>query len=76
MLECRKRGFYKLHAFVVMPDRFHVLLTPGDEATLEKAMQMIKGGSAHKMGKCGNPATTIAGSVMQKNMRLASDTSS
>ena len=51
ILECRDRGFYKLHAFVVMPEHFHGLLTPSEEATLEKTMQMIKGGSAHKIGK-------------------------
>ena len=33
-----------------MPDHLHVLLTPGDETTIEKAMQMIKGGSAHRIG--------------------------
>jgi len=47
---CRDRGFYMLHAFVVMPDHLHVLLTPAETTTIEKAMQMIKGGSAHKMG--------------------------
>ena len=50
ILSCRERGFYKLHAFVVMPDHLHVLLTPGETTTIEKAMQMIKGGSAHRMG--------------------------
>jgi len=33
---------YKLHAYVVMPDRLHLLLTPID--TIEKAVQLIKGG--------------------------------
>lgn len=47
---CRDRGFYKLHAFVVMPDHLHVLLTPSETTTVEKAMQMIKGGSAHRIG--------------------------
>ena len=49
ILECRHRGFYKLHAFVVMPEHFHALLTPGEEASLERAMQMIKGGSGYKI---------------------------
>ena len=47
---CRDRGYYRLHAFVLMPDHLHVLITPSDETTIEKAMQMIKGGSAHQMG--------------------------
>jgi putative transposase len=51
ILECRDRGFYSLHEFVLMPDHLHVLLTPGEETTLEKALQMIKGGSAFKIRK-------------------------
>ena len=47
---CRDRGFYKLHAFVVMPDHLHILLTPGEETTVEKAVQMIKGGSSYRIG--------------------------
>ena len=33
-----------------MPNHLHVLLTPGEETSLEKAMQMIKGGSARRIG--------------------------
>lgn len=51
ILGCRDRRFYKLHAFVVMPEHFHVLFTPSEGTSLEKAVQMIKGGSAHRMGK-------------------------
>jgi putative transposase len=47
---CRDRGFYKLHAFVLMPDHLHVLITLAETTTIEKAVQMIKGGSAHRMG--------------------------
>jgi len=50
IVSCRERGFYKLHAFVQMPEHLHMLLTPGDETAIEKAMQMIKGGSAHRIG--------------------------
>lgn len=50
ILNSRDRGFYKLHAFVLMPDHLHVLLTPGETTTVEKAMQMIKGGAAHRIG--------------------------
>jgi putative transposase len=49
ILNCRDRGFYKLHAFVIMPDHLHALLTPSQEASLEKALQMIKGGSSHRI---------------------------
>lgn len=51
MLDCRERGFYKLHAFVIMPDHLHLLVTPAEDASLEKVMMMIKGGSSHRIKK-------------------------
>ena len=33
---------YKLHAFVIMPDHLHLLMTPIE--SVEKSMQLIKGG--------------------------------
>ena len=51
ILNCRDRGLYRLHAFVLMPNHFHILLTPGSQTSLEKAMQMIKGGSAFRIRK-------------------------
>jgi putative transposase len=51
IISCRDWGFYKLHAFVLMPDHLHVLVTPGESTSVEKAMQMIKGGSAFRIGK-------------------------
>jgi putative transposase len=50
LLECRERGFYKLHQFVVMYDHLHILLTPGLDSSLERVMQTIKGGSSRKIG--------------------------
>jgi putative transposase len=49
LLDCRDRGFYELHAFVLMPDHLHLLLTPSGDTTLEMALQMIKGGSSYKI---------------------------
>ncbi|SFS10338.1 putative transposase [Granulicella pectinivorans] len=40
----RTKGRLHLHAFVVMPDHIHLLLTPSPEISLEKSMQFIKGG--------------------------------
>src|ERR1700753_3270877 len=40
---------YLLHEFVVMPDHIHVLLTP--MTSLEKAVQMIKGGFSSRATK-------------------------
>jgi putative transposase len=49
LLQCREEGHYLLHGFVVMPNHVHLLLTPGPRVTLEKAMQLIKGGSSHEV---------------------------
>jgi putative transposase len=47
----RDCGICSLHEFVVMPDHLHLLLTPSLSASLEKALQMIKGGSSHEIRK-------------------------
>ncbi len=51
IMQCRERGFYKLHAFVLMPEHLHMLITPGEESPIEKAVMMIKGGSSFKIRK-------------------------
>jgi putative transposase len=40
---------YTLHEFVVMPDHLHLMLTPSSTTSLEKAIQLIKGGSSHRI---------------------------
>lgn len=45
----RALGSYKLHAFVVMHDHVHLLITP-QAITIERAMQLIKGGFSHRIG--------------------------
>ena len=47
----RDKGFYLVHRSVVMSDHFHVILTPGENTALEKAVQLIKGGASHEIGK-------------------------
>ncbi|HXC49167.1 MAG TPA: transposase [Candidatus Sulfotelmatobacter sp.] len=49
LLEYRDKGNYLLHEFVVMPNHLHVLITPSDTTTLERCMQLIKGGSSHEI---------------------------
>lgn len=44
----RHEGHYKLHAFVVMPDHIHLLLTPAG-ITLERTLMFIKGGFSHRL---------------------------
>jgi REP-associated tyrosine transposase len=48
LFEYRDKRKYLLHAYVVMPDHFHLLITPGEEMTLERCMQFIKGGFSHR----------------------------
>jgi putative transposase len=50
IFEYRDKGFYYVHRYVIMPEHLHILLTPCETATLEKAIQLIKGGSSHEIG--------------------------
>jgi REP-associated tyrosine transposase len=45
---------FLLHEFVIMPDHIHVLLTPVDKISLERAMQFIKGGFSFLMKQRGS----------------------
>jgi putative transposase len=47
----RDTGKFLLHAFVVMPDHIHVLLTPAPDQTIEKCAQLIKGGFSFAVRK-------------------------
>ena len=49
LLHYQQHGRYLLHEFVVMPDHFHVLLTPAE--SLERALQLIKGGFSYRARK-------------------------
>jgi len=42
----RRQGLYKLHAFVVMPDHIHLLITTEN---LPEAMKHIRGGFSHAL---------------------------
>jgi putative transposase len=42
-------GKFRVHDFVVMPNHLHVLLTVGGDMTIEKAMQLIKGGFSYRL---------------------------
>jgi putative transposase len=59
LLEYRSKGNYLLHEFVLMPDHLHLLLTPTESTTLEKAMQLIKGGSSHEIHRVRNNNSQI-----------------
>jgi putative transposase len=47
----RQEGRYLLHAFVVMPDHLHALITPADDQSLERCVQCIKGSFSRACGK-------------------------
>jgi putative transposase len=47
----RDKSAYLLHEFVIMPDHIHLILTPNPTISLEKAMQLIKGGSSFEIHK-------------------------
>lgn len=49
LLHYRQQTKYLLHEFVVMPDHFHLLITPTE--ALERSMQMIKGGFSYRAKK-------------------------
>ena len=42
-------GKFKLHDFVIMPDHLHLLMTLPGDVTIEKAMQLIKGGFSYRL---------------------------
>jgi REP-associated tyrosine transposase len=50
MMEYRQQRKYQLHEFVVMPDHFHLILSPIG-ITLERAMQLIKGGFSFQLNR-------------------------
>jgi putative transposase len=44
-----RESAYLVHEFVIMPDHFHIMLTP--KTSLEKAVQFIKGGFSYRAKK-------------------------
>ena len=49
LLNYRSQEKYLLHEFVLMADHFHLLITP--LSTIERAMQLIKGGYSFRANK-------------------------
>ncbi len=45
----RDHGQFALHAFVIMPDHVHLLITPARNVSLEKAVQFVKGGFSFRL---------------------------
>jgi REP-associated tyrosine transposase len=57
----REQKKYSLHEFVVMPNHFHLLITPGE--TLERALQLVKGGFSFRAKK----ELRVAGEIWQNS---------
>src|SRR5262249_16377747 len=74
LCSCGRTGKFQVHDFVVMPDHVHLLLTVHAGMTIERAMQLIKGGFSYRLRKeCG-----YVGEVWQRGFseeRLDSDQS-
>jgi putative transposase len=49
LLHYRSQRKYLLHEFVVMPDHFHLLITPVE--SLQRSMQLVKGGFSYRARK-------------------------
>jgi putative transposase len=72
LLRYRDAGKLQLHAFVVMPNHVHLLLTVPHGMTLERTMQLIKGGFSFAPGKLfGIPSPVWQKSFVDRRVRDA-----
>ncbi|HEX3102929.1 MAG TPA: transposase [Terriglobales bacterium] len=55
-------GKFKVHEFVVMPDHFHVLVSIDGDTSIERAVQLIKGGFSFRRKK----ELGLAGEIWQR----------
>jgi putative transposase len=70
----RKMRRFLLHEFVVMPDHFHLIITPTEEVSLEKAIQYIKGGFSFRAKReLGYPFSVWQESYTNHRIRDAQD---
>jgi putative transposase len=46
---CREEKRFLLHAFVIMPEHFHLLSTPSDLISIERCIQLVKGRFSFKL---------------------------
>jgi putative transposase len=49
LAQYREQGRFLIHAFVLMPDHFHLLLAPAPDISLEKCIQLLKGGFSFRV---------------------------
>ena len=46
----RDAGKFRLHAFAILPDHVHLLITPAVDQSTSRCIQLIKGGYSHAAG--------------------------
>jgi len=51
LFDYRDAGKVIVHAFVVMPNHIHLLISVPEGVTLERVMQLVKGGFSYQAGK-------------------------
>ncbi len=59
----RDQGCYQLHDFVLMPEHFHLIITPAETLSVEQAVQRIKGGFSYRIKK----ELGFAGEIWEKS---------
>ena len=70
LYDFRAEKKYLLHEFVVMPNHFHLLLTPLRPTTLERSIGMIKGAFSYRASRAfGLPANIWQTSFMDRRVR-------
>jgi REP element-mobilizing transposase RayT len=79
IFEYRNQGRFLLHAFAVMPEHLHVVLTPATGQTVERCAQCIKGGFSFRVrkqfrGEVWQLVFTSIGSEMRKTFKIKSTT--
>ncbi len=74
LFQYRDAGKLQVHAFVVMPNHVHLLITVPEGMTLERAMQLVKGGFSFQAGKLFGIRTKIwQKSFVDRRVRDASE---
>ena len=63
LFDYSRQGKYALHEFVLMPNRLHLLITPGPLLALERCLQLITGNFSFRAKK----ELQFAGEVWEKS---------
>lgn len=73
MYSYRRKEKFQLHAFVLMPEHVHLLLTPANDLTLERTITNSSKAGTHThlalnsdLGKSGREDLRIIGSAMRR----------